>query len=174
MAFGGTIGYDYALLENVSLGLETGINYSPEIATTNITTHNGPPQFADEISVKQNNLNIPILLTFKYYLGNFMINAKGGYSCVRQEFEQSLYDRFSGGIRTNGTTKVSNWKPMVALGIGYEIIDNLSITAQYSAMFGRDNHGNDYNNFQAENWWQPDDVFATYTITAGITYKFGI
>jgi hypothetical protein len=69
VAFGGTIGYDYALLENVSLGLETGINYSPEITTTNITTVNGPPQFPDDISVKQNNLNIPILLTFKYYLG---------------------------------------------------------------------------------------------------------
>ena len=78
------------------------------------------------------------------------------------------------GMYTNGTTKVSNWKPMVALGIGYEIIDNLSITAQYPAIFGRENYGNDYNNFQGENWWQPDDVFATYTITAGVTYKFGI
>ena len=141
VAFGGIIGYDYALMRNLSLGFETGINYSPEIAKTNVTSYNGPP-IALIQSSKMNNLNIPMLLTVKYYLGSFVINAKAGYSYIRQEWEQNNIDEHGAGTiwydRT-GTTRTSNWKPMLALGIGYEIIDNLSITAQYATIFGKTN-----------------------------------
>ena len=117
-----------------------------------------------------------MLLTAKYYMGNFSIFAKGGYAYVRQEtkFEGGQSNGATAGVPDSSisfTTRKSKWKPMVAVGLGYDVMDNLAITAQYSAMMGK--NANDVNNWDV-NEVKAQDVFSTYTITAGVTYTFGM
>ena len=159
--FGATVGYDFALtdlIENMTVGAEIGINYTPNIGSFTYNTGTATAK------VEANSLEIPILLTTKYYMGNFNVAAKAGYTYVRQN--TTVKDNSTNYTPPQLEKTNTKFKPMLAIGVGYEVMDNLAVTAQYSWQFG--NSANDskyYDTFGA-----PTSTFATYTVTAGVTY----
>ena len=159
--FGATIGYDLAIpniVNNMTVGAEIGVNYTPNIGSYSYNAHN------ETAKIEANSLQIPFLLTTKYYIGNFNVAAKAGYTYVRQNttVKDNSTPTPSSALETTNT----KFKPMIALGVGYEVMDNLAITAQYSWQFG--NSANDSKYYDANG--APTSTFATYTVTAGMTY----
>ena len=154
VTFGGIVGYDYALMKNFSLGLESGMNYNDQIATMNDSSNGSGGNL--------NNYDVPILLNAKYYFGNFSIFAKAGYAYKHQKFKET------GTL--NQTFTMKKWVPVIGGGLGYDVMKNLSLYAQYTSEFGK--NINDSNNYDSNN--APTQVFASYSVVAGVTYTFGM
>jgi hypothetical protein len=152
VSFGGVVGYDYALMKNFSVGLESGMNYNDQIATINFSNGSG---------ANLNNYDVPILLNAKYYFGNFSIFAKAGYAYKHQKVKET------GSL--NDTFTLKKWIPVIGGGVGYDIMKNLTLYAQYTSEYGK--NINDNSNWNAVSNSQ---VFASYSIMAGATYTFGM
>jgi hypothetical protein len=155
ITFGGIVGYDYALMKNFSLGLESGMNYNDQIVTLNDPGNDG---------FNLNNYDVPLLLTAKYYFGNFSLFAKAGYAYKHQKLKGT-------GTASNVTYTMKKWVPVIGGGLGYDVMKNLTLYAQYTSEFGK-------NINDASNWdttaAAPTQVFASYSVVAGVTYTFGM
>ncbi len=117
--FGGMIGYDQALAKMFSLGIELGINYTPDI----IKTSGGS-------SVTMDALNVPLMLTGKFVLPiGLNIFLKGGVNYQHNTCNGS----FSGtGITCSNSNNLSG---VIAGGLGWQL-GNFNLFGQYMYIFG--------------------------------------
>ncbi len=132
--FGGFVGYDYAVLERLSIGMEIGINYTPNIYELGLNINT-----VGNAKLKFSTLNIPFLLKVKLITEmGFNLFLKGGIN----------YQRLSADIASCSSTLVAptfctdfhnvygnNWRPVIAGGIGYQV-KRFNIFAQYMYVFG--------------------------------------
>ena len=165
--FGGLLGYDYKILKNISFGIESGLSYAPDITHSKIENPQGGTK------IKINNINLPVLITAKYFIGNFNIFAKAGYTLVRQQFKS--YDSEDLANYPSYTISQYHWNPTVSIGIGYYVTDHLAINIQYTNIIGKNiNDHDNWESIQQSNLridYTPNTVFSNYSITAGITYR---
>ncbi len=120
--YGGiNIGYDLALTQNVSLGLETGYYYGYELSSLKLGSEKS----------KINQWNIPFLIVGKYIFHNGAnVFVKGGVAYVDQTVNTTA-NILSGMKETNHA-----FLPEVALGGGYLFQNGLSINGQLGYIFG--------------------------------------
>lgn len=111
---GGSLGYNYAVNNNVAAGLEA--NYS----------NFGKTDYSGNSSGSFKNSALQLLLTGTYLMDNgFNTFVKVG--AAHQETELNL---------NNGVNGVTKWLPAVAAGLGYEFVQNLNVYGQYERTFG--------------------------------------
>ncbi|WP_235826905.1 outer membrane protein [Facilibium subflavum] len=111
------IGYDMALSQMLSVGLELDGQYAYNLAKT---TDSG-------ITVKVSNLSIPLFLTGKFYIpntGGLNLFGKAGYAYNRLNVSADAGSNASLSDNTN------LWRPVVAGGVGYQL-QQFNIFAQY-------------------------------------------
>ena len=105
VAMGGLVGYDYALNRSVSVGAEMDLQYANQVSKT--------------AGNKINVWNVPLFLVGKYYFGSnkqFNVFGKAGYAWNRV----GANDDYS-----------KTFRPVVALGAGYQLSRTLNVFAQY-------------------------------------------
>ena len=117
---GGTLGYNYALSNNLSTGLEA--NYS----NFGKTSYSSP---ANSGSFK--NSALQLLLSGTY----LMDNGFNTFVKVGAANEQSTLSA------SNSEAGVTSWLPAAAAGLGYTVMKNLDVYGQYEHTFG-DNWNN--------------------------------
>lgn len=115
------LGYDVALNDNLNLGLQSGVNAYPNIATGHILATHGN-QVEHKISI----YNVPILVTAKLFIPNAEgVNFFGeaGYAFNYLEVKNCDNDYHT------------DWSPTVGAGVGYKIKNvNIFIKYQYNWM----------------------------------------
>ena len=149
--YGGvTLGYDYAFNSNISLGVESGFNYSKDIAKGT------SPSFS------LNMMNVPILGTMKVfipYANGLNFFTKHGISWVRQSFS---YDS-NVGTEEN---KASSFNIFVSsIGVGWKIND-FNIFTEYTHFYGK--------NWNKQNEAEEPSVMTFNSLTLGVTYTIPI
>ncbi|MDC0534996.1 porin family protein [Francisellaceae bacterium] len=127
--FGGLVGYDVAINDRFSVGVEVDINYTPDIYKE--SANFGGISGDDSLNL----LNIPIMATAKF-VAPFGLNvfAKGGLNYQYADVSSSC-----SGVPGCGTQTASNsaWTGVLAAGVGYQI-NTINIFAQYMYIFGKD------------------------------------
>ncbi len=157
-AYGGfAVGYDLALTQNISLGVESGFYYGYSLASLK----------ADGVDKSNlNQWNIPLLIVGKYTFNNGVnVFAKAGATYVHQQITNTDTYFVPG---TNGTN--FEFLPELAAGVGYKFTNGINIGGQLGYLFGstadlrtsNPYHGNDVK------------VAASVTLTAYISYTFPI
>lgn len=140
---GGSLGYNYAVNNNVAAGLEA--NY----------TNFGKTDYSGNSSGSFKNSALQLLLTGTYLMDNgFNTFVKVG--AAHQETELNLNNS------ANGVTK---WLPAVAAGLGYEFVQNLNVYGQYERTFG-DNWDN------ATITTAPSRPVSLNVFSVGVNYTF--
>lgn len=112
---GGSLGYNYALNNNVLAGIEA--NYS-DFGKTDYSGNSASGNFE--------NSALQLLLTGTYLMDNgFNTFVKAG--AAHEQTELNL---------NNSTAGVTQWLPAVAAGLGYELVQNFNVYGQYERTFG--------------------------------------
>ena len=154
---GVSIGYDLALNNNISLGVESGFGYGYELATLKADG-------ADKSALNQ--WYIPLLVVGKYTFNNgvnFFI--KGGATYVNQQITNI-------GAYFDPSTNSSNseFLPTIAAGAGYKFNNGINIGGQLGYLFG-----STANIRSADSLHNTDvKVAASAHLTAYITYTLPI
>lgn len=117
---GGTLGYNYAVNNNVSAGVEA--NYS-DFGKTDYSSSAGSGSFK--------NSALQLLLSGTYLMDN-------GYNTFIKVGAANQQTSLSA---SNSETGVTSWLPAAAAGLGYTVMKNLDIYGQYEHTFG-DNWNN--------------------------------
>ena len=169
----GILGYDYALNNNLSIGLETGVGYTNAIAGG----EQGPVNKPEDIeSWNENQLQVPVLATVKYYLpvldNNISVFGKFGYSYVRQQAKSNGTPAMGELVSAANYTK---WLPTLAAGLGYNIY-NFNVFTEYTYVMGSTPSSNNSIPSNIENGGERSDhtVFSSGAVTVGVTYTFAI
>jgi opacity protein-like surface antigen len=148
---GGTLGYDYAVNQNVLGGAEVSyINFGR-------TQYDADPNTAP-FGIKSNGVQVMLTSTYLASSGlNAFIKAGGidEYTSVGQNSAIAPY-------KSNSLRK---WVPAAAFGVGYMTSQNLNVALQYERTFGQDYGVHNVN---------PNDPLAENAITLGLTYKFAM
>ncbi|WP_192483265.1 MULTISPECIES: outer membrane protein [Cysteiniphilum] len=145
--YGANLGYDFALMPNLSLGAEVGVFYSRNLSKISSSGD------TDKVS----NLIVPVLGTAKlYFLKGFDVFVKGGISYVDPSASKS-------GSSYTVDWK-SDWNFTAAAGLGYNF-DSIGVFAQYMHIFGKDDVT--INGTQGTGYSSKIDA-----ITLGLTYTF--
>jgi opacity protein-like surface antigen len=152
--YGATLGYDYALNQNVLVGAE--LNYS----NFGKTTFN---------SAGTNNINADfkttayqLLATSTYVMNNgWDMFGKLGAAHAKSEINGSL-----AGTNVD-SYQDSKWLPAAAVGAGYMFNQNLNVALQWEHIFGQN-----WNNLSSTN--TPSKPITQDAITLGVTYKFAM
>jgi opacity protein-like surface antigen len=149
--YGATVGYDYAISQNVLGGAE--VSYIDFGRTNYDATPNTSP-FAIKSS------GVQVMLTSTYLMSNgFNAFVKAGgineYTALGQNSANSAAN----------CTSVSKLIPVVAFGLGYMPVQNLDVAFQYERTVGQDyGPNNDY----------PSQPLSQNAMTLGVTYKFAM
>ena len=164
----GILGYDYALNNNLSVGFEISNIAGGE---------QGPVNKPEDIeSWNENQLQVPVLATVKYYLpvvdNNISVFGKFGYSYVRQQAKSNGTPAMGELASTANYTK---WLPTLSAGLGYNIY-NFNVFAEYTYVMGSTPSSNNSIPSNIENGGERSDhtVFSSGAVTVGVTYTFAI
>ncbi len=121
LTYGGTVGYQLGLGQKLATGVEANYTqFGQSSYGGNASTGNASGRFE--------NSAVQILLTGTY----LMDNGFNTFLKVGAAHEQTGFDL------ANNTTGVAGWIPAVAAGLGYELIKNVNLYAQYERTFGDD------------------------------------
>ncbi len=155
---GASAGYDYALNPHLMLGGELGYLYMGQNSYENISSYMGPSGTSATLS----NWGIQLLATATYvYSSGFNVFGKAGLM-----YEDTTMNTTGGSaeIIADNNGSESGVVPVLAIGIGYDLTQNLDVTFQYEAVLG-DNY-----NFVLNILPEPEsqNIFAL-----GLSYKFG-
>ncbi|MFZ9035175.1 MAG: outer membrane protein [Francisellaceae bacterium] len=125
IAFGLAGGYDIALNKMFSVGAELGLQYANQVSRLSGSND------TDSASVKVSVMSIPLFATTKFYIphtNGLNIFAKAGYAFNRLFAKDSA----SGdGLSVSQTDTLNLWRPVVAGGVGYQIMNDFNVFAQY-------------------------------------------
>ena len=142
--FGGSLGYNYALTHNIATGLEA--NYS-DFGQNEYSNNTSSGSFK--------NSALQLLLTGTYLMDNgFNTFVKLG--AAQEQTALNL---------NNSENGVSSWLPAAAAGLGYELIQNLTVYGQYERTFG-----DDWNNATIGN--SPSRSASLNIFSIGMNYTF--
>ena len=139
------MGYLFPVTQNFLLGAELGYNYLPENKYTfGAAGVTAPKTDLVNGTIKYSQYSIDLLGVAKYYVTDeFNIFGKAGIAYVNQKVTQSFTEGNSGldvqdFLKTLPSISSSEAKflPKVAVGVGYNITQNVELTAQYSHTFG--------------------------------------
>lgn len=131
---GGNVGYQFAVTPNVLLGTEFGYNYNGRSKYTVKVSEDSVGSASATTTVSSWDLHL--LGTGTYLFNNgFNIFAKAGGARVQQTAKGTV-DISDFGSETDSDT-VTQYKPMVAAGIGYQF-KMVNVFAQYSRIFATD------------------------------------
>lgn len=152
-AAGFNLGFNHAFNNNILLGAEFGGDYNGE------STYTEDFYDSESITGTINSVDFHLLATGTYFLKNgFNVFAKAGGARVLQRLT------VSDDTAENDDTTITQIKPMVAVGAGYQI-KTFNIYAQYSHIFGENT--SDFNELFNED--------GTFTgVVAVDTFKLGI
>ncbi|MDO8954772.1 MAG: outer membrane beta-barrel protein [Gammaproteobacteria bacterium] len=172
-ALGANIGYDYALNQNVMVGIEGGYlnlgstNY--EYPTTAGATGSGGGSYG-----KTQNWGYQVLATGTYLMSNGFngfVKAGGIKERSTMNFTSGVPGAVSAYSPESQTTK---WVPAAVIGAGYMPTQNINIVLQYEHVFG-DKWSDGLNMAYAA------DVLTTYSkpmtqniVSLGVSYKFAM
>ena len=146
--YGGTLGYQMALGRNLSTGVEANYSQFGETSYSgNAATGNSSGSFK--------NSAIQVLLTGTY----LMDNGFNTFLKIGAAREQSSLDL------ANNTTGVAGWIPAVAAGLGYELIKNFNLYAQYERTFG-----DDWESATTSTGGGPANPVSLNVLTMGVNY----
>lgn len=121
VTLGATVGYNYALGQHISTGVEA--NYT-DFGKTN---YNGNSAVSNASGSFKNSA-IQILMTGTYLMDNgFNTFLKVG--AAHESSDLSLSN-------SSSSADVGSWLPAVAAGLGYKFIQNLNIYAEYERTIG--------------------------------------
>jgi len=164
--FGGLVGYDFAITEMFSLGVEVDINYTPDMVKNSISGGGSIPGGSFNISADNNtsSLNIPLMLTGKMVLPSGMnLFVKGGIDYQRISSSNSCsasidFITVPCDLSSDEST-YSNWNGVLAAGVGYQI-QSFNVFAQYMYVFG-----------QKISNYETNKTLAQGIITGGVSYS---
>ncbi len=145
---GGTVGYQLPVGQKMATGVEA--NY----------THFGQTSYSGNASNNQasgsfKNSAIQVLLTGTY----LMDNGFNTFVKIGAAHEQSSFNLDS------NTMGVTGWIPAMAAGLGYALVKNLNLYAQYERTFG-----DNWDNANAGSGGTPDSPVALNVLTMGVNY----
>ena len=148
------LGYDYALNNNMTIGVLSGYQYIYQLnklevnqALGNVSTGN------DKLNVN----SIPVLATFKYFFNSgWLVGGEGGLDV--QKWVVSGNNAYSG-------ESDSNWNvaPMVGAFGGYQWNNGLALTGDLSYVFGKTT-----DNLES---LSKNSALAFYTVGIDLSYK---
>ncbi len=140
------IGYLFPVTQNFLLGAELGYNYLPENKYTfgiaSAFPGKDPKTALVNGTIKYSQYSLDLLGVAKYYVTDeFNIFGKAGIAYVNQKVTQSFTNGNPGDpdlLKRLPSISSSEAKflPKVAVGVGYNITQNVELTAQYSHTFG--------------------------------------
>jgi opacity protein-like surface antigen len=165
-AWGLNIGYNYALDQHTSVGVEFGYNDNGD------SYYQGNGSTGDTGNLDVQSVNWDLLATTSYMWDNgFNVLAKAGVASVSQ------YAAVSGPIVIGNTTVVSSnsptdsgYRPMLALGVGYQITPKINIYALTSYIFGT--NGTNWN-YVSQSSDLGNKLFSVWNAKLGVSYTFG-
>jgi opacity protein-like surface antigen len=145
---GGTLGYQMAVGQKMAAGVEANYTHFGE------TSYSGNAVNANHSGSFKNSA-IQILLTGTY----LMDNGFNTFVKVGAAHEQSSFNLAS------STTGVATWIPAVAAGLGYELVKNFNLYAQYERTFG-----DNWENANTGTGGTPDSPVSLNVLTMGVNY----
>ncbi|MBK2124490.1 outer membrane protein [Fangia hongkongensis] len=119
-----SLGYDYAINNAISVGVEIATQYAYNI--TEVKGSSATDSMKNTLSV----LSVPMFLTGKFFIpntGGLNLFAKAGYAYNRVK-DKSEYSTPFGD--TNTSSYQNLWRPVVAGGVGYKL-GSFNIFTQY-------------------------------------------
>ncbi|MDO8954771.1 MAG: outer membrane beta-barrel protein [Gammaproteobacteria bacterium] len=154
---GGTVGYDYALNQNVLVGAEFNYSNFGKTSYTNAGVNN--------VSAYEKNAGYQILATSTYlFSNNWNVFGKVGGIKEKTSFDDT---GTIAGVNIDNSGDVSKWIPAAAIGAGYNVNQNLEVALQVEHTFG-------------QNWnvsatsSAPSKPMTQNAVTLGATYKFAM
>ena len=151
------IGYDLALNQSISLGLESGFGYAYDLASLK-------EDGSDKSMLNQ--WYVPLLVTGKYTFNNGVnIIVKDGATYVHQQITNML-KYFSANTNSSNT----DFLPTIVVGAGYKFQNGINIGGQFSYLFGSNA------NIRSSDSFHNNDikVAASASLTAYISYTLPI
>jgi opacity protein-like surface antigen len=146
--YGGTVGYQMAVGQKMATGVEANYNQFGQ-------TQYGGNGASSGSSGSFKNSAIQLLLTGSY----LMDNGFNTFVKVGAAHEQSSFDL------SNSSLGVTGWIPAVAAGLGYELMKNVNLYAQYERTFG-----DSWESANAGTNGTPDDPVSLNVLTMGVNY----
>lgn len=168
ITWGGTLGYNYAITQNWSAGVEASYLNFGETSYNNVRgPSNGllPPNYVTGNSdIKSTGLQI--MATGSYLMSNgFNVFAKAG--AIDEETKTGNVAGVATSPLPNGNTSVTSWLPAAAVGLGYMPVQNFNVALQYEHTFGADwNSTGGWNNHNI------NKPMSQNAVTLGLTYTF--
>ncbi|MCX7123596.1 MAG: outer membrane beta-barrel protein [Gammaproteobacteria bacterium] len=152
LTYGGTLGYQMVVGKNLATSVETNYSqFGQANYSGNASAGNGSGSFK--------NSAIQVLLTGTYLMGD----GFNTFLKVGAAHEQSSLDL------ANNTMGVAGWIPAVAAGLGYELVKNFDLYAQYERTFG-----DNWENASTSTGGGPDHPVSLNVLTMGVNYTLPI
>ncbi len=146
-AVGGTVGYRYAVGHHLSTGVEA--NYT-DFGKTN---YNGNANVQNATGSFKNSA-IQVLLTGTYLMDN-------GFNTFLKVGAAQAQTNLS--LTNSGSASVTSWIPAIAAGLGYKLVHNLNLYAEYERTLGQD-----WGSATVSN--HPDTPASVDAFTMGVNY----
>lgn len=145
-------GYQYAIMNNVSVGAELGYN------------DNGYAKSKEHlVEINYNSTDIDLLGTASYYFSRQLsVIAKAGVARVTQELSSHHIDFAS--------ENMIGYAPEVVLGLGFSPIQNINLTLEFDHIFGEDT-SKIIKLDGSSDLLQPEGVASVNAVKAGVTYR---
>ncbi len=126
-SFGGGLGYDYALTNNILLGIDSAYNDDGD------SHYKGKyPSLNSHYDTTLETYDASLAAKGEYLWHNGLnVFGKAGGAYVWQEQGDD-----GNGLFDSGKTNSEGVRPMVALGVGYNLQENLNFYTQYRHVFG--------------------------------------
>jgi opacity protein-like surface antigen len=166
-AWGGNIGYDYAINQNVLAGIEGGYL---NLGTTKYTFSSADVATGPGAYAKAQNWGYQVLATATYLMNNgFNGFVKAGGIYQKSTLNETL---------TSPTTYYpagmqQKWIPAAAIGVGYMPTQNLNVALQYEHTFGS-KWNNPFPSPSATSINPGSKPMTQDIITLGVSYKFAM
>ena len=148
LSLGGTLGYQMAVGQKMATGVEANYTHFGE------TAYSGSGSNSDSSGSFKNSA-IQVLLTGTY----LMDNGLNTFVKIGAAHEQSSFNL------ANSTAGVAGWIPAMAAGLGYELMKNFNLYAQYERTFG-----DSWTNANMGSGGTPDDPVSLNVLTMGVNY----